>query len=225
MGQKANPKVLRLGITCEADSNWFSLHGYSELLFEDLMIRDFVKSELKRGGISGVKIRRKSGVVEVDVFAARPGVIIGKSGGDVTILKEELVRRTNKTVVLNIIEEKSPDCSPRLLGEFVAGQLEKRVPFRRAMKMAVQRSMRAGALGILISCSGRLGGAEIARTEWYREGKIPRHTFRANVTYAFTEALTTYGKIGVKVFIYDGDVLKSVRSKNLLEKEVSVEAA
>lgn len=214
MGQKANPIVLRLGINRECDSTWFSESGYGALLLEDVRIRKYLNKELQRAGVSKINIRRRAEVVEVDVFAARPGTISGK-GADSGYLRDELERDSKKKFVINIVEEKNPESSPKLLGEFVAGQLEKRIPFRRAMKMAVQRALRAGAQGVMIYCSGRLGGAEIARTEWYREGKIPRHTFRADVDYAFTEAFTTYGKIGVKVFVYNGEVSrisKSVKS-------------
>lgn len=207
MGQKANPIVLRLGINRDCDSTWFSTAIYAELLLEDVKIRKYLNKELMRAGISKINIRRRAEAVEVDVYAARPGTISGK-GGDTTYLKEELEKDSKKKFVINIVEEKSPESNPKLLGEFVAGQLEKRIPFRRAMKMAVQRALRAGAQGVMIYCAGRLGGAEIARTEWYREGKIPRHTFRADVDYAFTEAFTTYGKIGVKVLVYNGEVTR-----------------
>ncbi len=207
MGHKANPIVLRLGINRECDSTWFSNANYGVLLLEDVKIRKYLNKELQRAGVSKILIRRRAETVEVDVYAARPGTISGK-GGDTTYLREELEKDSKKKFVINIVEEKNPESNPKLLGEFVAGQLEKRIPFRRAMKMAVQRALRAGAQGVMIYCAGRLGGAEIARTEWYREGKVPRHTFRADVDYAFTEAFTTYGKIGVKVFVYNGEVTR-----------------
>ncbi len=212
MGQKASPIVLRLGIIRDADSIWFSeKKGYPSFLLEDLEIRKYIKRELKRSMVSSVIVKRKSEVVEVDVYSARPGVIIGKGGSDVSFLRSELVALTGKKIQINIKEEKKPDLSARLLAESVASQLERRIPFRRAMRQIIQRALKVGAQGIKVSCSGRIGGAEIARTEWYREGKVPLHTFRSDIDYAFAEALTTFGKIGVKVWVYKGEIYKAIK--------------
>lgn len=207
MGQKANPIIMRIGIIKDSDSVWFDYKNYAANLYEDLLIRNKIKTDLKRAGIAKVKISRRRDNVEINVFAARPGTIIGKGGVDITYLREELAKLTNKKVNVNILEEKDIDRNSKLLAEGIAYQLEKRTPFRRAMKMTVQKALKAGALGIKINCSGRLGGVEIARSEWYREGKVPLHTLRADVDYAFTEALTTYGKIGIKVWVYNGDII------------------
>jgi len=207
MGQKANPIIMRIGVIKESDSIWYDFKNYAANLYEDLLIRNKIKSDLKRAGISKVKISRRRGDVEVNVHAARPGTIIGKGGTDISYLREELAKLTNKKISVNIIEEKDIDRNSKLLAEGIAYQLEKRTPFRRAMKMTVQKALKAGVLGIKINCSGRLGGVEIARSEWYREGKVPLHTLRADIDYAFTEALTTYGKIGIKVWIYNGDII------------------
>lgn len=207
MGQKANPIALRLGIVKTEDSVWFDKKNYSQNLIEDLLIRNKIKTDLKRAGIAKVKIARRRGEVEISVFAARPGTIIGKGGSDISFIREELMKLTDKKVNISIIEEKDIDRNAKLLAEGIAYQLERRVPFRRAMKMTVQKALKCGALGIKILCAGRLGGVEIARSEWYLEGKVPLHTLRADIDYAFTEALTTYGKIGVKVWVYNGDII------------------
>ena len=172
---------------------------------EDLYIRDMIKSNFSRAGVSDIKIKRMSDYIEVIVKVARPGVIFGKSGIDLNFYKEHIVKKTGRRVNIRIVEEKTPDKSSRLLSLWIAGQIEKRVPFRRAMKMAIQRAMKSGAEGVKVYCSGRLGGVEIARSEWYREGRVPLHTLRADIDYSFTEAITTYGKIGVRVWIYNGD--------------------
>jgi small subunit ribosomal protein S3 len=208
MGQKANPNGLRIGIIRDWDSTWFAEDAYGTLVLEDFNLRKLIKTELNKAGISKIQIKRKANITDVNIYVARPGVILGKGGLEVGLLQEELNKKFQKSFKLNIIEEKSPDLSSKLVADWVCFQLEKRVAFRRAMKMAVQRSLKSGAKGVKICCSGRLGGAEIARTEWYREGKIPLHTFRADIDYAFSEALTTYGKIGVKVWVYRGDVFK-----------------
>lgn len=213
MGHKANPIVLRLGIVKDCESTWFATKQYPVRLMEDLTIRQIVNNELKRAGISQILIRRKAEKVEVDVHVARPGML--KNGNDVSFLQEELSKKTGKSLIVKIIELKNPEMYSRIVGEGIAQQLEKRVPFRRAMKMAVQRTLRAGALGVKIMCAGRLGGVEIARSEWYREGKVPLHTLRADIDYSFTEALTTYGKIGIKVWIYKGEILNREDSKHL----------
>ena len=217
MGQKANPKSLRVGIINDWDSTWFGLKNYGTLLFEDYQIRDLLKDSFARAGVSHIQIDRKSNLTEVKVYVARSGVVVGKKGLDVGVMKDEIKKRIGKDVNIIIIDEKAPDINAKLLGEWIAIQLEKRTPFRRAMKMAVQKALKSGAKGIKVNCSGRLGGAEIARSEWSREGKVPLHTFRADIDYAFSEALTTYGKIGVKVWVYKGEVLQEKR-KSLIEE-------
>ncbi|NBV43156.1 30S ribosomal protein S3 [bacterium] len=211
MGQKANPNGMRLGIIKDWDANWFSDNNYASLVMEDYLIRNYLKKELFKGGVSKIVINRKADATEANVHIARPGLIFGKSSVDTSHLVEDLKKLVNRLVRVNIIEEKNVEMSSRLVGEWVAFQLEKRVPFRRVMKMAVQKSLKAGALGVKVTCSGRLGGAEIARSEWYREGKVPLHTLRADIDFAFSEALTTYGKIGIKVWIYKGEILRPSR--------------
>ncbi len=213
MGQKANPNGLRLGIVKDWDARWFSDRNYGLFLVEDHKIRSFLKKELFKGGVSRVTIHRKAELTEANVYIARPGVIFGKSSPDTSHLTNALKALIGKSVRVNLIEEKSVELSARLVSEWVTFQLEKRVPFRRIMKMAVQKSLKAGALGVKVMCAGRLGGAEIARSEWYREGKVPLHTLRADIDYAISEAYTTYGKIGVKVWIYKGDVLEKRKTR------------
>ena len=208
MGNKANPRGLRLGIVSDWDSTWFAISDYPKLILEDILVKGIVKKELFRAGVSSVHINRKADACEVVATVARPGVIFGKSGFDLDAVKKDLEKKTKRKFSILVHEERDPDLSARLVATWVTGQLERRIPFRRAMKMAMQRVMKAGAEGVKISSSGRLGGVEIARNEWYKEGKIPLHTFRADIDYAFTEALTTYGKIGVKVWIYKGEILK-----------------
>jgi small subunit ribosomal protein S3 len=207
MGQKANPIGLRLGIVEEHESSWFSMKSYSDWLVEDLELRRHINAELKRAGIARINIKRKSDQVEIEIDAARPGIIMGKGGSDITFLRDELSKKTGKKIAIKVREMKDAEINSRLIGEAIAAQLEKRIPFRRAMKMAVQRAMKSGAIGIKIACAGRLGGVEIARSEWYREGKVPLHTLRARIDYSFTEALTTFGKIGIKVWVNRGEVL------------------
>ncbi len=208
MGQKANPICLRLGIIRDWESTWFADKEYPALLLEDFNLRKVLKDDLGKAGISKIQVNRKANSTEANVWVARPGIILGKSGGvDLGIIQDELFKKFGKKIKVNILEEKTPDLSSRLLGEWIVSQLEKRVPFRRIMKMTVQKSLKSGAKGVKVCCSGRLGGAEIARVEWHREGKIPLHTFRADIDYSFSEALTTFGKIGVKVWVYRGDIL------------------
>ena len=209
MGQKVNPKAFRLGITEDWDSIWFEESNYKNNILEDFEIRKFIKAELSRAGISKVKILRKADQLDVLVTAARPGVIFGKSNIDLDFIVEELQKKINRKLSIKIIENENPDCTAELIASWVCGQIEKRVPFRRAMKMAIQKCLKSGANGVKILSSGRLGGVEIARSEGYKEGKVPLHTLRAIVDYSFKEALTTYGKIGVKVWIYKGEQLKS----------------
>lgn len=207
MGQKVHPVGYRLGYIKTWNSRWFAKKGYSQLLHEDIKIRQRVKEKLYHAGISRVEIERSGKVIDIDIHAARPGIIIGRKGTEVDRLKKDLEALSNKQVNINIKEIKKPELDPQLVAENVALQLEKRVSFRRAMKKGVTSALRFGALGVKITCAGRLGGAEIARTEWYREGRVPLHTLRADIDYGFAEARTTYGQIGVKVWIYKGDVL------------------
>lgn len=207
MGQKVNPKGLRIGIIRDWEGRWYADRNYTELLHEDLKIRKYVKKKLNQAGVPKVEIERAANRVKVSVYAAKPGIVIGRGGAEVENLRKELQEMTGKQVAVNIVEIKKPELDAQLVAESVAQQLEKRVSFRRAMKQTVGRTMRQGAQGIKISCSGRLAGAEIARTEWYNEGKVPLHTLRADIDYGFAEANTTYGKIGVKVWVYKGEVL------------------
>lgn len=207
MGQKVHPKGLRIGIIKDWDARWFSRKQFSELLLEDVRIRKLLKQKLYAAGISRIEIERAANRLKVTVHAARPGIIIGRGGTEVEHLRRELEALTGRQVNLSIVEIKKPELDAQLVAESIASSLERRVSFRRAMKQAVSRAMRMGAEGIRVSCAGRLAGAEIARTEWYSEGKVPLHTLRADIDYGFAEANTTYGKIGVKVWIYKGEIL------------------
>ena len=208
MGQKMNPNGLRVGIIKDWSSKWYadSKH-FGDYLVEDHKIREYVKKKLYVSGISKVEIERTAKFVKVNVYTAKPGLVIGKGGNLAESLKEELQKMINKDVNLNIVEVKSPDLDAQLVAENIAGQLERRISFRRAMKQCMQKTMKMGALGIKTSVSGRLGGADMARTEFYKEGTIPLQTLRANIDYGFAEADTTYGKVGVKTWIYHGEVL------------------
>ena len=207
MGQKVNPHGLRVGIIKEWDSKWYADAEFSEFLVEDYNIRKYLKKKLYSAGISKIEIERASDRVKVIIYTAKPGVVIGKGGAEIEITKKELAKLTNKKVFVDIKEIKRPDRDAQLVAESIAQQLENRVSFRRAMKSCMGRSMKAGALGIKTAVSGRLGGADIARTEFYSEGTIPLQTLRADIDYGFAEADTTYGKLGVKVWIYKGEVL------------------
>lgn len=212
MGQKVSPKGLRIGIIRDWDAKWYADKNYSELLHEDLKIRKYVKKKLFQAGIANIEIERAANSrVKVTIFTAKPGIVIGRNGSEVEALRAELEKMTKKQVNINIQEVKKPELDAQLVAESVASQLERRIAFRRAMKQSVTRSLRMGAEGIKIAVSGRLGGAEIARTEWYSEGKVPLHTLRADIDYGFAEADTTYGKIGVKVWIYKGEVLPEAK--------------
>lgn len=213
MGQKVHPKGLRVGIIRDWESNWYADKNYTELLHEDIKIRDFIKQKLFQAGISGVEIERAANRIKVTIRTAKPGIVIGRGGAEVENLRKELDKMTGKKVSVNIIEIKKPELDAQLVAEGIAAQLVKRVAFRRAMKQAVSRTMRLGALGVKIACSGRLAGAEIARAEWYSEGKVPLHTLRADIDYGFAEANTTYGKIGVKVWIYKGEILPERKNR------------
>ncbi len=210
MGQKVSPHGLRVGIIKDWSSTWYAnKKDYSDNLVEDHKIREYLKKTLKTSGIEKINIARKGNKVFVDIYTAKPGMIIGKGGAAIEELKVKLNKMINKEVSLNIVEVKDVDMSAQLVAENIALQLEKRISFRRAMKSSMQKTMKAGALGIKTAVSGRLGGAEIARTEHYSDGTIPLQTLRADIDYGFAEALTTYGIIGVKVWIYKGDVLPS----------------
>jgi small subunit ribosomal protein S3 len=207
MGQKVNPIGLRLGINRTWDSRWFAHADYAGLLHEDLSIRAFLRKRLQQAGISRVIIERPAKKARITIHTARPGVVIGKKGADIEKLRVELQKMTGSEVHLNIVEIRKPEIDATLVAENIANQLERRVAFRRAMKRAVQSAMRLGAQGIRIQCGGRLGGAEIARTEWYREGRVPLHTLRADVDYGEATALTTYGTCGVKVWVFKGEIM------------------
>jgi small subunit ribosomal protein S3 len=209
MGQKINPIGMRLQVNRTWDSRWFAnTKDYGDLLLEDLRIRDFIKKEAKQAGISRVIIERPHKKCRVTIHAARPGVIIGKKGADIETLRRKVASMTDSELHLNIVEVRKPELDAALVGESIAQQLERRVSFRRAMKRAVQNAMRMGALGIRVNVAGRLGGAEIARTEWYREGRVPLHTLRADIDYALSEAQTAYGIIGIKVWIFKGEIME-----------------
>lgn len=207
MGQKVNPIGLRLGINRTWDSRWYADKSYVENLHEDFRIRNYIEQNLKSAGISRVVVERPAGKARVSIYAVRPGLIIGKKGADIESLRTKLQKISKSEIALNIVEIRKPDMDAKFVAESVAQQLERRVAFRRAMKRAVQNALRAGAKGIRINCAGRLGGVEIARTEWYREGNVPLHTLRANVDYATAEGHTTYGVIGIKVWIFKGEIL------------------
>ncbi len=207
MGQKTNPIGFRLGIIRDWDARWYDDKNFAEKLQEDLMIRNYLRSRLKRSGVSRIIIDRKTRQIEIKIHTSRPGMVIGKGGKDIELLQEELRRLTNKEVKIEVVEIKRPELDAYLVAEAIAAQIENRVSYRRAMKAAVTAAMRMGAQGIKVMCSGRLAGAEIARSEWYLEGRVPLHTIRADIDFAIAEALTIYGKIGVKVWIFKGEVL------------------
>jgi len=207
LGQKVHPVGFRLGVVRTWDSKWYAEADYAKLLHEDIKLRNYLKKKLYHAGISKIEIERAASKAKINIFAARPGIIIGKRGSEVEALKKELAKLTDKEVFINIQEIRKPEIDAQLLAENVALQLERRVAFRRAMKKGVTQALKFGAQGIKINCAGRLGGAEIARTEWYREGRVPLHTLRADIDYGFAEAKTTYGIIGVKVLIFKGEVL------------------
>lgn len=211
MGQKVHPHGLRLGVIRDWDAKWYADRNFEELLHEDLEIRKYIKARFKVAGVSKVEIERAASRVRVTIHTARPGMIIGRGGSEVDMLKVELERQTGKKVSVNIVEVKNTDLDAQLVAQSIAEQLERRVSFRRAMKQSVQRTMRAGAKGIRTQVSGRLGGAEMSRTEGYSEGKVPLHTLRADIDYGFAEAMTTYGIIGVKVWICKGEVLPQAK--------------
>lgn len=208
MGQKVNPVGLRLGINKTWDSRWFAGDAdYADLLHEDVRIRSYLENKLRQAGVSKVIIERPAKKARVTIHSARPGLVIGKKGADIEKLRRELSAMSSSEVNLNIVEIRKPEIDAKLVADNIAQQLERRVAFRRAMKRAVQGATRLGAQGVRIHCSGRLGGTEIARTEWYREGRVPLHTLRADIDYGLAEAKTTYGIIGVKVWVFKGEIL------------------
>jgi small subunit ribosomal protein S3 len=207
LGQKVNPIGLRLGIIKTWDSRWYAGKKYADYIFEDYKVRKFIKKKLYHAGISRIEIERSAKRVRLRVFTARPGIVIGKKGSEIEQLKRDLESLISQEVLIDIQEVRKPEVDAQLMAENVALQIERRVAFRRAMKRGVSSAMRFGAQGVKIICSGRLGGAEMARTEWYKEGRVPLHTLRADIDYGFTEAKTTYGLIGIKVFIFKGEIL------------------
>jgi small subunit ribosomal protein S3 len=215
LGQKTHPIGVRLGIIKTWDSRWYAGKGYSDLLIEDITIRRALKERLYHAGVPKIEIERAGQNMRVIIHTARPGIIIGKKGAEVEKLRKDLKEMTGKEVSIDIKEIRKPEVDAQLVAENVALQLEKRVAFRRAMKKSVASALRFGTLGVKISCSGRLAGAEIARSEWYREGRVPLHTFRADIDYGFARAKTTYGVIGVKVWMYHGDILPESRTREI----------
>ena len=224
MGQKVNPIGLRLGINRTWDSRWFATRDYATLLHEDLKLRRYLRKRLQQAGVSRVVIERPAKRARVTIYTARPGVVIGKKGQDIEKLRKELSDMTRTDVQLNIVEIRKPEVDANLVADNIAQQLNRRVAFRRAMKRAVQSAMRLGALGIRINCAGRLGGAEIARMEWYREGRVPLHTLRADIDYGEATAQTTYGACGVKVWVFKGEVMAHdpmAQDKRMAEQQPS----
>jgi small subunit ribosomal protein S3 len=207
MGQKVHPKGFRLGVIEGWEARWFAEKEYASLLHDDIKVRSFIKKRLHHAGIAKIELERAANKAKVNIHTARPGIVIGKKGAEIEKLKTELAKLTDREIYLNIHEVRRPDLDAQLVAENVALQLERRVAFRRAMKESVARAIRMGAQGVKVRCSGRLAGAEIARTEWYREGRVPLHTLRADISYGLAEAKTTYGVIGVKVWIFRGEVL------------------
>ncbi|HUC63541.1 MAG TPA: 30S ribosomal protein S3 [Alphaproteobacteria bacterium] len=224
MGHKVNPTGLRLGINRTWDSRWFADGDYAQLLHEDLKLRTYLHERLSQAGVARVVIERPAKKARITIHTARPGVVIGKKGADIEKLRQDLAKMTASEVHLNIVEIRKPELEARLVAENIAQQLERRVAFRRAMKRAVQSAMRLGAQGIKITCGGRLGGAEIARVEWYREGRVPLHTLRADIDYGVATAKTTYGTCGVKVWIFKGEIMAHdpmAQDKRLADQQVA----
>ena len=218
MGQKVNPHGLRVGVIKDWDSKWYAEDDFADYLVEDYNIRNFLKDRLYSAGVSRIEIERAADRVKVVLYTAKPGVVIGRGGAEIEVTKKELSKLTGKKVLVDIKEIKKPDKDAQLVAENIALQLENRVSFRRAMKSCMSRAMKSGALGIKTACSGRLGGADMARTEFYSEGTIPLQTLRADIDYGFAEADTTYGKVGVKVWIYKGEVLPTKANKEGSDK-------
>jgi len=212
LGQKVNPIGFRLGIYRDWDSKWFAGKEYSEFVLEDYNIRKYLKKRLVQAGVSKIEIERAANKVRIKIHTARPGLVIGKKGVEIENVKRELEKQVKREIILDIQEVRKPEVEAQLIAENVALQLVRRISFRRAMKKSVSSALRFGALGIKIACSGRLGGAEMARREWYRKGRVPLHTLRADIDYGFAEAFTTYGTIGVKVAVFKGEILPEKRS-------------
>ena len=218
MGQKVNPHGIRVGVIKDWDSKWYADAEFADYLVEDYDIRKYLKKKLYSAGVSKIEIERQSDRVKVILYTAKPGVVIGKGGAEIEVTKQELAKMTGKKVSVDIKEIKKPDRDAQLVAENIAQQLENRITFRRAMKSCMSRTMKSGALGIKAACSGRLGGADMARTEFYSEGTIPLQTLRADIDYGFAEADTTYGKVGVKVWIYKGEILPTKGAKEGSDK-------
>lgn len=219
MGQKVSPIGLRLGINKGWQSRWFAEKDYAKLLREDIIIRNIIEDQLENAGVSKIEIERTEEEVKVDMYTSKPGIVIGRRGANINDIRDLIEKKTGSIIQLNIIEIKKPELIAKLVAEGIASQLVGRVSFRKAMKKAISLCMKAGAKGIRVQCAGRLGGAEMARTEWYREGRVPLHTLRANIDYGFAEANTTFGKIGVKVWIYLGDIILDILDKEEMGKE------
>ena len=224
MGQKVNPNGLRLGINKDWQSRWFATKDYAKFLHEDIRIRKVLYEQLANGGISKIEIERTAEEIKVDLFTSKPGVVIGKRGTNINDIRLMVQKEVSKNIQLNIIEVKKPEIIAKLVAEAIASQLVGRVSFRKAMKKSISLALKAGAKGIRVQCAGRLGGAEMARTEWYREGRVPLHTLRADIDYGFAEANTTFGKIGVKVWVYLGDVLLDKAEIEEKRKEVRIDS-
>lgn len=219
MGQKVSPIGLRIGINKGWQSRWFAEKDYAKLLREDIIIRNIIEDQLENAGVSKIEIERTEEEVKVDMYTSKPGIVIGRRGANINDIRDLIEEKTGSIIQLNIIEIKKPELIAKLVAEGIASQLVGRVSFRKAMKKAISLCMKAGAKGIRVQCAGRLGGAEMARTEWYREGRVPLHTLRANIDYGFAEANTTFGKIGVKVWIYLGDIIRDILDKEEMGKE------
>ncbi len=214
MGQKVHPNGFRLGITKTWDSRWFSQKDFGDFLIEDLNLRDFVKKRLSQASISKIEVERAAGKIRLVIHTARPGIVIGPKGSEIEKLRREVLRMTDKEVIVDVKEIRKPEIDAQLVAENVAQQLERRIAFRRAMKKAVTSSLKSGAKGIRIATAGRLGGAEMARREWYREGRVPLHTLRADIDYGFAEARTTYGVIGIKVWVFKGEIISAASTES-----------
>jgi len=215
LGQKVHPYGFRVGINKPWLSRWYGARNYADTLHEDLELRKLLKHKLDQSGVASIEIERVADKIRVEIHTARPGIVIGKKGAEIDQLRKELMQKTGKEVFINVREIKRPEMDAQLVAENIAAQIKRRVSFRRAMKRAVSAAMKLGAEGIRVNCAGRLGGAEIARTEWYREGRVPLHTLRADIDYGFAESHTTYGVIGVKVIIFKGEILSDAEGPRL----------
>ncbi len=214
MGQKVHPNGFRLGITKTWDSRWFSQKDFGDFLIEDLKLREFVKKRLSQASVSKMEVERAAGKIRLVIHTARPGIVIGPKGSEIEKLRREVLHMTDKEIIIDVKEIRKPEIDAQLVAENVAQQLERRIAFRRAMKKAVTSSLKSGAKGIRIATAGRLGGAEMARREWYREGRVPLHTLRADIDYGFAEARTTYGVIGVKVWVFKGEIISTASTES-----------